>query len=108
MTKKSPLQQVREEFGSKAALADKVLDILDAPEGEEADDFKHRVHTMSNTKLLRLWQSHQRVQRDYGSREALVEKITRARFSGGNADYQNKISKFTLPKLLDLAKRFKV
>jgi hypothetical protein len=108
MAKKSPLQQVRDEFGSKADLAKKVLGYLDAPEGEDAADFKHRVETMSNAKLLRLERSYQRIQSDYGSKAELVEKITKARFAGGNADYQAKISGFTMPKLLDLATRFKV
>lgn len=108
MAKKSPLQQVRDEFGSKAELAKKVLSFLDAPEDEDAADFKHRVETMSNAKLLRLQRSHQRIQDDFGSKAELVEKITKARFSGGNADYQAKISGFTMPKLLDIATRFKV
>lgn len=108
MAKKSPLQQVRDEYGSKAELAKKVLSFLEAPEGEDAEDFQHRVETMSNAKLLRLQRSYERIQSDYGSKAALVEKITKARFAGGNADYQQKISGFTMPKLLDLAKRFKV
>ena len=108
MAKKSPLQRVRDEHGSKADLADKVLDILDQPEDEDPADFEHRVNTMSNRKLLRLWDAHQRVQEQYGSKDELVEKITAARFPGGNDDYQTKISGFTLPKLLDLARRFKV
>ncbi len=108
MAKKSPLQRVRDEHGSKDELAGKVLDLLTAPEGEDPADFEHRVRTMSNRKLLRLWESHQRVQDQYGSKDALVEKITAARFPGGNDDYQHKISGFTLPKLLDLARRFRV
>lgn len=108
MAKKSPLQQVRDEFGSKAKLAEKVLGILEADENEDADDFKHRIETMSNRKLLRLHRAHERVQSEYGSKDALVEKIVLARFSGGNEDYQRKISGFTLPKLLDLAGRFGV
>lgn len=107
MAKKSPLQRVRDEHGSKGELADKVLGILEAPEDEEQADFEHRIRTLSNRKLLRLWESHQRVQDQYGSKDALVEKITTARFPGGNDDYQRKISGFTLPKLLDLARRFK-
>ncbi len=108
MAKKSPLQRVRDEHGSKDELAEKVLGILDTPEDEDPADFDHRVRTMSNRKLLRLWESHQRVQDQYGSKSDLVEKITKARFPGGNDDYQRKISGFTLPKLLDLARRFKV
>lgn len=109
MAKKSPLQRVRDEHGSKDELADKVLGILDAPEDEEDKaDFEHNIRTLSNRKLLRLWDAHQRVSDQYGSKADLVEKITTARFPGGNDDYQAKISGFTLPKLLDLARRFKV
>lgn len=111
MAKKSPLQRVREEHGSKAGLVEKVIDILEAPEDDEADegdDFQNRIATMSNRKLLRLWDAHQRVQDQYGSKGDLVEKITLARFPGGNDDYAQKISGFTMPKLLDLARRFEV
>lgn len=107
MAKKSPLQRVRDEHGSKEELADKVLETLTAPEDEDPADFDHRIRTLSNRKLLRLWDAHQTVQDKYGSKDALVEKITTAQFSGGNEDYQNKISGFTLPKLLDLARRYK-
>ena len=105
MSKLSPLQRVREEHGSKADLAKKVIGILDAGEEEDQADFEHRINTMSNAKLLRLWNAHNTVQDTYGSKAALVEKIAKARFSGGNADYQAKISGFGLPKLLDLARQ---
>lgn len=108
MTKKSPLQRVREEHGSKDELATKVLDILEVPEGEDPADFEHRIGTLSNRKLIRLWQAHQTLDEKYDSREDLVEKITRAMFPGGNEDYARKISGFTVPKLLDLARRYKV
>lgn len=105
MAKLSPLQRVREEHGSKAELAGKVIGILDRPEGEPEEEFDHRVHTMSNRKLLRLWDAHERVDNEYGGKSALVEKIVTARFPGGNDDYEAKISGFTLPKLLDLGRQ---
>jgi hypothetical protein len=104
MSKLSPLQRVRKEHGSKADLAKKVIGILDAGDEDQAD-FEHRINTMSNAKLLRLWNAHNTVQDKYGSKDALVEKIVKARFAGGNADYQAKISTFGLPKLLDLARQ---
>ena len=108
MAKKSPLQRVRDEHGSKEELADKVIGILDAPEDEDdRAEFEHSIRTLSNRKLLRLWDADQRVNEQYGSKADLVEKITTARFPGGNDDYQRKISGFSLPKLLDLARRFK-
>lgn len=107
MAKMSPLQRVREEHGSKADLAKKVIGILDAGDEDQAD-FEHRVNTMSNAKLLRLWSAHNTVSDKYGSKDALVQKVTKARFPGGNDDYAAKLSGFTLPKLLDLAREHRV
>jgi hypothetical protein len=109
MANKSPLARVKEEHGSKAELAKKVLGILERPEDEEeAADFQHRVETMSNRKLLRLWDAQQLLDSKFGSKSELAQAITKAKFSGGNADYERKISGFTLPKLLDLARRHKL
>lgn len=105
MAKLSPMQRMKKEHGSKAELAKKVIAILTKPEDEETADFEHRVNTMSNTKLLRLLEAHQTLEKKFGSVDSLVEKITRARFNGLNADYQRKISGFSEPKLLDLARQ---
>lgn len=105
MPKPSPLQRVRQEHGSKAELATKVAGFLEVPEDEEKEDFEHRIATMSNQKLLRLWDAQQALVSSHGSREALADKITKARFPGGNADYLAKISGFSTPKLLDLARQ---
>lgn len=104
----SPLQIVRAQYGSKEKLAEKVLAILDQPEEEEKEAFQHRVHTMSNTKLLRLLQSHETLTAKHGSREALVDKIVKARFPGGNGDYARKIGNYSIPRLLDLGRQHKV
>ena len=108
MAKKSPLQRTRDEHGSKAELAKKVLAFLTMPEEEEQAEFEHRVNTMSNKKLLRLLDAHTELAKKYGSKESLVDQITKARFSGGNADYAAKIGTFTEPKLLDLARQHKL
>lgn len=105
MAKLSPLQRVKQEHGSKAALADKVLGLLVAPEGEDAESFAHRIKTMSNQKLLRLWAAHQKLTEKHGSAEALVDKIVAAKFPKGNADYKAKVATFSTPKLLDLARQ---
>jgi hypothetical protein len=105
MAKLSPLQRTKKEFGSKEELAKKVLGLLTKPEGEEQAAFEHRVSTMSNVKLLRLVDAHATLASKFGSKDALVEKITKAKFNGSNADYAAKISGFTVPKLLDLARQ---
>lgn len=105
MVKLSPLQRVRSEHGTKAKLAELVLEFLETPEDEERADFEQRIKTLSNAKLLRLYDAHQRVTNEYGSKEELVKKIVAAKFSGGNAPYEAKISTFTETRLLDLARQ---
>ncbi len=109
MSKKSPLQIVNDEHGSKEELAKKVFDLLDKPEdAEEAADLEYNVQTMSNRKLLRLWNAYQVLESEFGSKQSLVDKITVATFPGGNDDYQAKLESFTVPKLLDLARQHKL
>ncbi len=105
MAKQSPLQRVRAEHGSKQELVDKVLEVYDPDEDEDPLDFEERIETASNKKLLRLWESHQTVQEQFGSRQGLVDKITTAKFPGGNPDYADEISEYTLPRLLGLARK---
>lgn len=108
MAKLSPLQKTKADHGSKEALADKVIKLLTAHEDEDQADFEHRIHTLSNTKLLRLLSSHETLTSKYGSSDELVKKISQARFNGQNADYISKISTFSAPKLLDLARQHKI
>ena len=108
MTKLSPLQRVREEHGSKEELVDKILEAIEIPEDEDPLDFEERLATVSNKKLLRLWESHQTVEDKFGTKQGLVDKITTARFPGGNPDYADEISTYTLPRLLGLAREHDV
>ena len=106
MTKRSPLQIVQDEHGSKPQLAKKVFELLDHPEDEdERYELEYRVQTMSNRKLLRLWNAHQVMEEQFGSKDELVDAIVDEKFSGGNDDYADKISSFTVPRLLDLARQ---
>lgn len=106
MSKKSPKQIVEAEHGSKAELAKKVLALLDRPEdGEEAAIFENNIMTMSNRKLLRLFGAHQLMADKFGSKEELVSAVVKAKFPNGNGDYEAKVSGFTVPKLLDVARQ---
>ena len=104
MSKLSPLQRVRQEHGSKEELVDKLVDTLEVPEDDDPLDFEERLSTTSNAKLLRLWESYQTVQEQFGSKEGLIDKVTTARFPGGNEDYADKLAGYTLPRLLGLAR----
>ena len=105
MLKKSPHQHVKSKHGNKAKLAEKVLSFLSAPEGEDVADFEARIRGLSNAKLARLFEAHERVTSEFGGREALVEKLVSAKFKGGNVPYAKKIATFSEPRLLDLARQ---
>jgi hypothetical protein len=101
--KKSPLQLVKEKFESKEALVAKLVTLLEREEGEEDAAFSARVSKISNAKLLRLWQVEERVQKDFGGRNGLVDAIVAFKFPHkGNADYRTKLAKQANTRLLDL------
>lgn len=106
MSKQSPLEIVQEQHGSKAELAKKVFELLDHPEDEdETHELEYRVQTMSNRKLLRLWNAYQVMEQKFGSKDEMVDAIMSAKFPAGNEAYQGKIETFTVPRLLDLARQ---
>ena len=50
----TPLQTVKEKFGSKEKLVSQLITHLKANDGESKDEFKKRLMTVSNRKLLKL------------------------------------------------------
>jgi hypothetical protein len=100
--KKTPLQLVKSEFGSKDALASKLIPLLTCPEDEDKAEFERRIRTASNKKLLRLWKAEQALKDQFSSKDKLVQAIVKAKFNGANADYAARISKYTSTRLLDL------
>jgi len=104
MSQKSPLERVRDEHGSKEELVETVLDIIEIPEDEDPLDVEERISTASNKKLLRIYDCHELVQEQFGSRQGLIDKITTAKFPGGNPDYTRKLEEFHLPRLVGLAR----
>ena len=108
MAKLSPLQRVQRDHTTKKALAKKVLELLDTPEGEDRADFEQRITTISNEKLLRLWDAHQKLKSKYGERADLVDKLVAVKFPNGNEPYRAKLNTLTVTRLLDLARQARV
>lgn len=103
MSKKSPLQQVKEQFGSKKALADQLIPVLDRTRaGESDEDFARRIQAASNKQLLRMFAVEKAVKDQFGSRDGLIDAIVKAKFGKENADYRNALAKNTKARLLDL------
>jgi hypothetical protein len=102
MPKLTPVQEVRQRFGSKAELAKQLLPVLERDEDVEAEDWERRVNTMSNKQLLRLMAVHELVKKRFGSKDKLVEAVVKLKFPNGNEPYAAKLSRTSTTRLLDL------
>lgn len=98
-----PLSKVKELYGSKDKLVDKVASVL-ADGDNDAGSLKDRLTAASNAQLLRLAKVAEDVKKAYGSRAKLIETITRTLGRAKDNDYVQKLGSFSLPKLLDLAR----
>jgi hypothetical protein len=101
MSKKSPLQIVREKFGSKDALVEKVSALLEPGEGEDAAAFSARLKRVANAKLLHLLAVGERL-RELGGREKLAARIAELKGQVKDADYVQRLRKLTPARLIDL------
>ena len=54
----TPLQTVKEKYGSKEKLVSQLITHLKPVEGESKDEFQKRLMTVSNRKLLKLMDRH--------------------------------------------------
>ena len=78
----TPLQEVRERFGSRAALIDAIVSLLDVTD----EDTRSRLQGTTNRKLLRIHATAQEVRDRFGGRKALMEEILRIRYPHGKPD----------------------
>lgn len=101
MAKKTPLQIVKEQYGSKDALVDKVASLVEAEEGESADEHKKRLKYVSNSKLLHLVQLAEAAE-GFGGRDGMVTKILELKGQPKDHEYADKLKKQTLGRLVDL------
>ena len=100
---KNPLAEVKEKFGSKEALVQSLLPLLDRHDGEDDAQLAKRVRVASNRQLLRLRTAEDRVKAEFGGKDALVDAIVLLKFGAkGNADYRRKLTTLTKTRLLDL------
>lgn len=106
--KKSPLQQVRDQFGSKKELVERLLPVVDRVQTDESDaEFAQRLGTASNKQLLRMWTVASTVKEKFGTRAALVDAVVKAKFGKENNDYRDALGRLTNARLLDLHRQLK-
>ena len=94
----TPKQKVEKQFGSKAALVDKLLALYDAPEGSRA-----KLMQTANSKLATHLHNTQRMSKEFGSRDGTITAILALRYPKGNAPdgEKTKLEAFSPWRLMD-------
>ena len=104
--RKSPLVEVKERFGTKEALAQKLASVLRRPEGEPEEEFERRLRTTSNRKLLRLLEAEDRT-KALGGRDKVIDEIMKLKFGERpEAGYRTRLEGYANTRLLDLHAQF--
>jgi hypothetical protein len=102
---KAPLAIMKERFGSKDALVEKVASLVAPLEGETKDDLKTRLRGASNKKLLKLLDTEEKVEELFGSKDKLVDGVLqqrRPRAKKVDQDFRGKLAKKSKAELLML------
>lgn len=96
----SPRQIIKEQHGSKADLINKIVPLIEAAEGESADEHKARLAHVANSKLLHLHALGEKV-KDLGGRKAIVSKILELKKQSKDHEYETRLGAMTLGQLVD-------
>lgn len=100
MATKSPLARVKEEFGGKDKLVDKIVGLLGSGD-EPKDEMRRRLLGAANKKLIRLHGVANQV-KDLGGREALAGAAAQELGRAKDKDYVTKLGKFSSGRLIDM------
>ncbi|HXU62181.1 MAG TPA: hypothetical protein VN962_10795 [Polyangia bacterium] len=98
--KKSPLTRVKDEFGGKDKLVDKIVGVLDTGD-ESKDDLRKRLLGVANSKLIRLHGVASQT-KTAGGHDKLVASTAERLNRGKDKDYVTKLDGFSDAKLLDI------
>jgi hypothetical protein len=98
--KSGPLARVKEEFGGKDKLVDKIVGVLDSGD-ESKDELRKRLLGVSNTKLIRLFATATKTKQAGGHDKlvaATADKLNRAK----DKDYVAKLDELSDARLIDM------
>lgn len=99
--RKTPLQIVKEQHGSKADLINKLAGLIESEEGESDDEHKRRLRNVSNAKLLHLLDIGERT-KAAGGRDGLVAKVLELKGQSKDHEYSDALKRKALGELLEL------
>lgn len=97
-----PLARVKQEFGGKDKLVDKIVSLIDAGD-ESKDDLRKRLLGAANGKLIKLHTVASEVKKE-GGHDKLVAATAASLNRSKDKDYVEKLSTFSDARLLDIKK----
>jgi len=102
MATKSPLARVKEEFGGKDKLVDKIVGLIGSQsEDESKDDLRRRLLGAANRKLVRLHGIATQL-KENGGRDQVAAAAAQELGHGKDKDFVTKLSTYSSGRLLDL------
>jgi hypothetical protein len=101
MMKKTPLSQVKERFGSKQKLIEAIEKLATDELWIDRYNELKGLQSVSNTKLLRLFDRLSEAKERFGSREQLIEAIAEVEKRVKDEGYKTGLNRYPVPRLLD-------
>lgn len=98
--KKSPLERVKDEFGGKDKLVEKIVGVLDSGD-ESKEDLRKRLLGVANGKLIRLHSIATRT-KAAGGHDKLAATTADKLKHGKDKDYVAKLGEYSNGRLLDM------
>jgi hypothetical protein len=101
MSTNSPMARVKEEFGGKDKLVDKIVGLLGVDAGESKDELRQRLLGAANKKLIRLHKVATAV-KEHGGHDKLAAAAADGLGRAKDKDYVVKLGSFSNGRLLDV------
>jgi len=103
MSQNSPLARVKEEFGGKDKLVDKIVGLLGSTGDEPKDELRKRLLGAANRKLIRLHEVAGSL-KQHGGHDKLADAAAAGLGRGKDKDYVEKLNSYSSGRLLDMVR----
>jgi hypothetical protein len=103
MSQNSPLARVKEEFGGKDKLVDKIVGLLGSTGDEPKDELRKRLLGAANRKLIRLLDVASGL-KQHGGHDKLADAAAAGAGRTKDKDYVEKLNSYSAGRLLDMVR----
>jgi hypothetical protein len=103
MSQNSPLARVKEEFGGKDKLVDKIVGLLGSTGDEPKEELRKRLLGAANRKLIRLHEVATSL-KQHGGHDKLADAAAAGVGRAKDKDYVTKLGTYTSGRLLDMVR----